>query len=165
MKVPHFPRARHLFCPINSNLMTREKSAAAMNFSPPLERSREEKTHCFNLKFRTIQRTKNSKVELIGKNQFNDFIILNASTNSITHNGSRMNRSLGFWKRFASCFTKIPQKSKRSTFHTKPKFWICAVRQSFSNQTCYDSFLNESINCPNFLKLADQQSIAPKSNG
>ena len=44
-----------------------EKSAAAMNFSPPLERSRGEKTHCFNLKFRTIQRTKNSKVELIEK--------------------------------------------------------------------------------------------------
>ena len=126
-----------------------------MNFSPPLERSRGEKTHCFNLKFRTIQRTKNSKVELIGKNQFNDFIVLNASANSITHNGSRMSRSLGFWKRFASCFTKVTQKTKRSTFHTKPKFWICAVMQSFSNQTCFGSFFNQSINFSIFQKLAD----------
>ena len=41
-----------------------------------------------------------------------------------------MNRSLGFWKRFASCYTKVTQKTKRSTFHTKPKFWICAVSWS-----------------------------------
>ena len=54
-----------------------------------------------------------------------------------------MNRSLGFWKRFASCFTKVTQKTKRPTFHIKPKFWLCAVRQSFSNQTCFGSFFNQ----------------------
>ena len=41
-----------------------------------------------------------------------------------------MNRSLGFWKRFAPCFTKVTQKTKFPTFHTKPKFWICAVSWS-----------------------------------
>ena len=71
------------------------------------------------------------------------------------HNGSRMSRSLGFWKRFTSYFTKVTQKTKRPTFHIKPKFWLCAVRQSFSNQTCFGSFFNQSINFSIFQKLAD----------
>ena len=41
-----------------------------------------------------------------------------------------MSRSLGFWKRFASYFTKVTQKTKCPTFHTKPKFWLCAVVRS-----------------------------------
>ena len=46
------------------------------------------------------------------------------------YNGSRMSRSLGFWKRFASYFTKVTQKTKCPTFHIKPKFWLCAVVRS-----------------------------------
>ena len=75
-----------------------------------------------------------------------------------------MNRSLGFWKRFASCFTKVTQKTKRPTFHTKPKFWICAVSQSFSNQTCFGSFFNQSMNCQSIVQFSWSKLIKSPSN-
>ena len=79
-------------------------------------------------------------------------------------NGSRMNRSLGFWKRFASCFTKVTQKTKRPTFHTKPKFWICAVMQSFSNQACYGSFSKQSMSCKSIVQYSWSKLIKSPLN-